>query len=148
MLLGQAPSSTSSFNSSQPGQRRRSLLRRLFKGEADQEAQASFFEQRGLARIPVQTAATMTELDHRGLPGRSWPIDLIDLSKGGAAISTGIFVAPGTPVMIQLPSADGEPPRHLIATVMHIRRLNAIDFAAGVQFGTRGLRAADVFGIR
>ena len=58
--------------------------------------------------------------------------------SGGVAVSTSVFVAPGTLVMIQFSGENGAPPRQLMATVLHIRRQDELAFAAGLKFEARG----------
>lgn len=98
-------------------------------------------EQRVLSRYEVRTPATIVEVDGQGNPGRSWSVEVLNISRGGAAVATSIFVAPGSPLMLQFPATKSGPARHIMARVVHIRRLNELDYLAGVQFETFTQRA-------
>ncbi len=115
---------------------RRGLLSRLFGG-GEPETPAAV-EQRGRPRFEVGGAATLTEMDRRGVPGRSWPAEILNVSKGGAAVSTAVFIAPGASVMVQFSGNAGEPARQLMATVLHIRRRDELSFAVGLKFEAQG----------
>ena len=105
-------------------------------------AEPTSLEQRSRARFQVKTGATLVEVDGHGNPGRSWGVEVINISREGAAVATSIFVAPGAPIMLHFPATKTGPARHIMAHVVHIRRLNELDYLAGLQFETYTERAA------
>jgi hypothetical protein len=103
---------------------------------------AEALEQRGRARFTVRTQAMLVEVDGHGNPGRSWGVDVINLSRGGAAVATSIFLAPGSAIMLHFPATKNGPARHIMAHVVHIRRLNELDYLVGLKFETFTERGA------
>jgi hypothetical protein len=103
---------------------------------------AASLEQRGRARLTVRAGATLVEVDGHGNPGRSWGVEVLNISREGAAIATPIFMAPGASVMLNFPASRSGPARHIMANVVHIRRLNELDYMAGLKFETYTERAA------
>lgn len=99
-------------------------------------------EQRGRARIQVRAGATIVEVDAMGNPGRSWAVEVLNISRDGAAVAMPIFLAPGSPIMLHFPATKTGPARHIMAHIVHIRRLNELDYLAGLKFETYTERAA------
>lgn len=93
-------------------------------------------EQRSRARLSVRAGATLVEVDAFGNPGRTWGVEVLNISREGAAIATPIFMAPGAAVMLHFPATKTGPARHIMANVVHIRRLNELDYMAGLKFET------------
>jgi hypothetical protein len=133
-LLSFSRQGRAAFSGTEAVRPRRSFFWRLLRAGLSRAGEPQITENRDRARHSVQAAATMTELNARGMPGRSWAVEVLDLSKGGAAFATAIFIAPGTPVIIQFPAGEDGPGRSLMGTTRHIRRRNELEFAVGVKF--------------
>ena len=103
---------------------------------------AGSLEQRGRARLTVRAGATLVEVDGQGNPGRTWGVEVLNISRDGSAVATPIFMAPGASVMLHFPATRTGPARHIMAHVVHIRRLNELDYMAGLKFETYTERAA------
>jgi hypothetical protein len=90
---------------------------------AENATTSSGRERRIWARYPASiegicqpvAAETATE------PEMGWPGEIVDISSGGIALSLGRRFQPGTPLVIELPSANDEPSRFLQVRIIHAK---------------------------
>lgn len=133
-MFNSSPKYPPNYSGAEQVRARRSFFWRLLRRGAGLGREPGISEQRIRSRHPVRAQATITELNSLGMPGRSWSVEVLDVSKGGAAFATAVFIAPGTPVILQFAAGEDGPGRSLMATTRHIRRLNELEFAVGTRF--------------
>ncbi len=81
-------------------------------------------ERRIWARFPatIDGICQPVAADTATEPESAWPGVIVDVSCGGIKISLARRFQPGTPLVIEMPSENGEPSRYLQVRVVHVQR--------------------------
>jgi hypothetical protein len=99
------------------------------------DSEASGREKRIHERRTVERDAIVTEVQHNGAIGVSWPCKTADLSRGGVGLLSRRLVQRGTALLIRIHGVDGKMSTPLYGTVMHARYASDGEHILGVCFG-------------
>lgn len=84
-------------------------------------------------RVPIDTIATVAQLDNYNVPGQSWQCRVADISRGGLGLKSKRMVHQGTRVLIAFALGNGEK-RALCGLVRAVHYEEGAGYTLGLQF--------------